>query len=62
MLRQDPRNGLSGLAKDTGGVAFDNTNNLRAGFERINSDLNNYYLLGYSPSDEKFDGSSARSP
>ncbi len=57
VLRQDPRNGLSGLAKDTGGVAFDNTNNLRAGFERINSDLNNYYLLGYSPTDEKFDGS-----
>jgi VWFA-related protein len=56
VLRQDPRNGLSGLAKDTGGVAFDNTNNLRAGFERIDSDLRNYYLLGYSPTNEKFDG------
>jgi hypothetical protein len=56
VLRQDPRNGLSGLAKDTGGVAFDNTNNLRVGFERIDSDLHNYYMLGYSPTNEKFDG------
>jgi VWFA-related protein len=56
VLRQDPRNGLSGLARDTGGTAFDNTNSLRQGFERIESDLHNYYLLGYSPTNEKFDG------
>jgi VWFA-related protein len=56
VLRMDPRNGLSGLAKDTGGVAFDNTNNLRPAFERIESDLKNYYLIGYSPTNEKFDG------
>ena len=56
VLRQDPRNGLSGLARDTGGVAFDNTNNLRQGFDRVESDLRNYYLIGYSPTNEKFDG------
>src|SRR6185295_6135353 len=56
VLQQDPRNGLSALAKDTGGVAFDNTNNLRQGFNRIESDLRNYYLIGYSPTNEKFDG------
>jgi hypothetical protein len=56
VLREDPRNGLSGLARDTGGVAFDNTNNLRQGFERVESDLRNYYLIGYSPTNEKFDG------
>jgi VWFA-related protein len=56
VLRQDPRNGLLGLAKDTGGAAFDNTNNLRTGFDRIDSDLRNYYLLGYTPTNDKFDG------
>lgn len=56
VLRQDPRNGLSTLAHDTGGTAFDSTNNLRAGFERVESDLHNYYLLGYSPTNDKFDG------
>jgi VWFA-related protein len=56
VLRQDPRNALSGLARDTGGVAFDSTNNLRPGFERVESDLRNYYMLGYTPTNEKLDG------
>jgi VWFA-related protein len=56
VLRQDPHNGLGTLAQDTGGVAFDNTNNLRQGFDRIESDLHNYYLIGYSPSNDRFDG------
>jgi VWFA-related protein len=56
VLRQDPRNSLSALARDTGGVAFDSTNNLRQGFERVESDLHNYYLIGYTPTNEKFDG------
>jgi len=56
VLRQDPRNALSGLARDTGGVAFDSTNNLRPGFERVESDQRNYYMIGYTPANEKFDG------
>jgi VWFA-related protein len=56
VLQQDPRNSLGILAKDTGGVAFDSTNNLRQGFERVESDLRNYYLIGYTPTNEKFDG------
>ena len=56
VLQQDPRNSLGGLAKDTGGVAFDSTNNLRPAFERIESDLHNYYLVGYTPSNDKLDG------
>ena len=56
VLRQDPRNSLSALARDTGGVAFDNTNNLRQGFERVESDLRNYYLLGYTSTNDKLDG------
>jgi VWFA-related protein len=56
VLRQDPRTGLGELAQDTGGLAFDNTNNLRQGFERIESDQRNYYLIGYVPANDAFDG------
>jgi VWFA-related protein len=56
VLRQDPRNSLSALARDTGGVAFDNTNDLRQGFERVESDLRNYYLVGYTSTNDTLDG------
>ncbi len=56
VLRQDPHNGLAGLAESTGGLMFENTNNLRQGFDRVESDLRNYYLLGYTPTNETFDG------
>ena len=56
VLRQDPHNTLGTLAENTGGVIFDSTNSLRQGFDRIDSDLHNYYLIGYTPSNEKYDG------
>jgi VWFA-related protein len=56
VLRQDPHNGLGGLAQDTGGLLFENTNNLRQGFDRVESDLRNYYLVGYTPTNDKYDG------
>lgn len=56
VLRQDPHNGLAGLAESTGGLMFENTNNLRQGFDRVESDLHNYYLLGYTPTNDSFDG------
>ncbi len=56
VLRQDPHSGLGQLAQDTGGLLFENTNNLRQGFERIEDDLHNYYLLGYSPANDVYDG------
>ena len=34
VLRQDPHNGLGTLAQDTGGLLFENTNNLQQGFDR----------------------------
>ena len=55
-LRQDPHSGLGQLAQDTGGVLFESTNNLSVGFERIDDDLHNYYLLGYSPANDVYDG------
>jgi VWFA-related protein len=56
MLRSDPQTGLGQLAQGTGGLMFSNTNNLRPAFERIESDLRNYYMLGYTPSNTSFDG------
>jgi hypothetical protein len=56
VLREDPHHGLGTLAQDTGGMFFDNTNNLRQGFARIEDDLRNYYLIGYTPSNTKYDG------
>jgi len=55
-LRQDPHTGLGELAQSTGGQLFENTNNLRTGFERLESDLRNYYLVGYTPSNDAYDG------
>jgi VWFA-related protein len=56
VLRQDPHTGLGQLSQDTGGQLFENTNNLRQGFDRIESDLRNYYLIGYTPNNENYDG------
>ena len=56
VLRQDPRTGLAGLAQDTGGLAFDSTNDFRRAFDRVNDDLRNYYLLGYTPANDRYDG------
>ena len=55
-LRQDPHTGLGELAQGTGGLIFDNTNNLRTGFDRVESDLRNYYLIGYTPANPTYDG------
>ncbi len=55
-LRSDPRYSLGVLADATGGLFFNNTNNLRPAFDRIRSDLRNYYLLGYTPSNGNYDG------
>ena len=55
-LRQDPHTGLGELAQSTGGQLFESTNNLRTGFDRLESDLRNYYLLGYTPTNATYDG------
>ena len=56
VLRQDPHTGLGELAQNTGGQIFENTNSLRSGFERLDSDLRNYYLIGYTPANLTYDG------
>jgi VWFA-related protein len=56
VLRQDPHTGLGELAQGTGGLIFESTNNLRTGFDRVESDLRNYYLIGYTPTNSVYDG------
>jgi VWFA-related protein len=56
LLRADPHSGLGTLAEQTGGFLIANTNDLRGGFSRIDSDMRNYYMLTYVPSNDVFDG------
>jgi VWFA-related protein len=55
-LRKDPHASLSWLANQTGGFLIDNTNNLAAGFRRIDADRRFHYLLTYTPANTVFDG------
>lgn len=56
LLRMNPHSGLGQLAEETGGFLIANTNDLRGGFERIETDMRNYYLLTYVPKNDSFDG------
>jgi VWFA-related protein len=55
-LRLNPESGLGQLAEETGGFLARDTNDLRSGFGRIAEDMRFYYLLSYSPTNEKMDG------
>jgi VWFA-related protein len=55
-LRFDPHSGLSQLSEDTGGLLVANTNDFRRGLARVDSDMRNYYMLSYVPSNDRFDG------
>ena len=56
LLRSNPHWNLGTLAEETGGLLFDKANDLRPAFQRIDSDLRNYYLLGYTPLNRSLDG------
>jgi VWFA-related protein len=56
LLRLNPESSLGMLANETGGLLFQNTNDLRTGMRRIDTDRHFYYLLTYSPKNEDFDG------
>lgn len=47
---------LSELARDTGGEFFHNNNDLNAGFQKVGSLPEVYYVLGFSPQNLKYDG------
>jgi VWFA-related protein len=45
--------GLFALADGTGGFVIHDTNNLLGGMERISQEQNEYYILGYTPSEAR---------
>jgi VWFA-related protein len=55
-LRLDPHSGLGQLADQTGGLLVSNTNDFRRALARVDSDMRNYYMLSYVPSNPEFDG------
>ncbi len=56
----DGQAGLNFLARETGGVALINQNDLNKGIRRALDDLRGYYLLGYKPADSTFDPKTGR--
>ena len=50
----DSQEGLSYLAKETGGIFIKNSNNLYGGIKKMLDDQS-YYLIAYEPDAEKFD-------
>jgi VWFA-related protein len=55
----ETQQGLRQLAEETGGFGVF-TNNLSRGIERVLTDQNGYYLIGYQPDEETFDAKKAR--
>jgi VWFA-related protein len=56
LLRADPHSGLGQLADQTGGFLIANSNDLRDGFGKIDTDMRHYYVLTYVPKNTNFDG------
>jgi VWFA-related protein len=56
----DSQEGLDYLARQTGGLAFHNTNDLSGGIRRVIEDQKGYYLIGYRPDESTFDRVSGR--
>lgn len=48
---------LQSLAADTGGTAFTDSNDFGEAFEKVEQDISSYYILGYSSTNTKQDGS-----
>ncbi len=49
--------GLQSLAADTGGTAFTDSNDFGEAFDAVEKEISSYYILGYSSSNSKQDGS-----
>jgi VWFA-related protein len=56
LLRLNPESGLGQLAKETGGFLIRDTNDAGSAFRRIEEDMRFQYLLGYTPSNQTYDG------
>lgn len=56
----ESQDGLNYLARETGGIAIHNTNDLSGGIKRVMEDQKGYYLIGYRPDESTFDTRSGR--
>jgi VWFA-related protein len=56
LLRLNPQSGLGQLAEQTGGFLVRDTNDARGSFRQIAQDMRFHYVLGYTPSNENYDG------
>ena len=56
----ESQDGLNYLAKETGGIAIRNTNDLSGGIRRVIEDQSSYYLIGYRPDASTFEEKSGR--
>lgn len=54
--------GLDYLARETGGLAIKNTNDLARGIRRVMEDQKGYYLVGYRPDQSTFTARMGRRP
>ncbi len=57
---RDRASSMQTLASNTDGIAVVNTNDLKAGLQRVTDQLKSYYLLGYYSTNRKFDGKARR--
>src|SRR5258706_13681914 len=56
----ETQEGLSYLARETGGIAIKNNNDLSGGIRRVLEDQKGYYLIGYRPDSSTFDPKTGR--
>ena len=56
----ESKNGLNYLAQQTGGIFFENENNLTGGIQRALDDQKGFYLIGYRPEPGTFDAATGR--
>ena len=56
LLRLNPQAGLGMLADQTGGFMIRDTNDARSGFRQISQDMRFHYVLGYTPTNQEYDG------
>lgn len=56
----DSQEGLNYLARQTGGIAIHDTNDLSGGIRRVMEDQKSYYLIGYRPDESTFDQKTGR--
>jgi VWFA-related protein len=56
LLRLNPQSGLGMLAEQTGGFLVRDTNDARGSFRQIAQDMRFHYVLGYTPSNDNYDG------